>query len=91
MVIDVGTNAVEDKTKKSGIRWVGDVDFESAKDVVSMITPVPGGVGYSRLNPQSHDGRNADEEHSLISPKIQQRVCSPNDIPKTTTLETSTK
>jgi 5,10-methylene-tetrahydrofolate dehydrogenase/methenyl tetrahydrofolate cyclohydrolase len=24
---------------------VGDVDFESAKDVASYITPVPGGVG----------------------------------------------
>jgi methylenetetrahydrofolate dehydrogenase (NADP+) / methenyltetrahydrofolate cyclohydrolase / formyltetrahydrofolate synthetase len=45
VVIDVGTNPVEDSSKKSGIKWVGDVDFESAKDVVSMITPVPGGVG----------------------------------------------
>ncbi|KAI8973692.1 formate--tetrahydrofolate ligase-domain-containing protein [Mycotypha africana] len=45
VIIDVGTNAVEDKTKKSGIRWVGDVEFAKAKEVASFITPVPGGVG----------------------------------------------
>lgn len=45
VVIDVGTNFIEDSSKKSGKRLVGDVDFESALDVVSQITPVPGGVG----------------------------------------------
>lgn len=45
VVIDVGTNYIADETKKSGQRMVGDVDFESAKEVVSFITPVPGGVG----------------------------------------------
>lgn len=45
VVIDVGTNGVEDKTKKSGFRLVGDVDFAGAKQVASAITPVPGGVG----------------------------------------------
>ncbi|KAJ3168395.1 tetrahydrofolate synthase [Geranomyces variabilis] len=45
VVIDVGTNAVPDATKKSGVRWVGDVEFESASLVASAITPVPGGVG----------------------------------------------
>lgn len=34
-----------DATKKSGIRWVGDVEFAKAKEVASFITPVPGGVG----------------------------------------------
>ncbi len=38
VVVDVGINVVDGKL-------VGDVDFESAKDVVSAITPVPGGVG----------------------------------------------
>ncbi|MGM0372319.1 MAG: tetrahydrofolate dehydrogenase/cyclohydrolase catalytic domain-containing protein [Halobacteriota archaeon] len=37
-VIDVGTNRVDGEL-------VGDVDFESAKDVVDAISPVPGGVG----------------------------------------------
>ena len=38
VVIDVGINRTE-----NGI--VGDVDFESVKEIVSYITPVPGGVG----------------------------------------------
>eukprot|EP00906_Rhabdomonas_costata_P034478 RCo048525 len=45
VVIDVGTNAVDDPTKKQGYRLVGDVDFDAAKAVASHITPVPGGVG----------------------------------------------
>lgn len=45
VIIDVGTNRVEDSTKKSGYRLVGDVDFESVSKKASAITPVPGGVG----------------------------------------------
>jgi methylenetetrahydrofolate dehydrogenase (NADP+)/methenyltetrahydrofolate cyclohydrolase/formyltetrahydrofolate synthetase len=45
VVIDVGTNYIKDETRKSGERLVGDVDYESSKDVASLITPVPGGVG----------------------------------------------
>ena len=45
VVIDVGTNFILDDSKKSGLRLVGDVDFESAANVASKITPVPGGVG----------------------------------------------
>ncbi|CEP24323.1 unnamed protein product [Cyberlindnera jadinii] len=45
VVIDVGTNFIDDATKKSGSRMVGDVDFETAKEVASKLTPVPGGVG----------------------------------------------
>lgn len=45
VVIDVGINYKPDATKKSGERLVGDVDFESASQVASQITPVPGGVG----------------------------------------------
>ena len=45
VVIDVGTNYIPDSSKKSGQRLVGDVDFESASEVASQITPVPGGVG----------------------------------------------
>jgi 5,10-methylene-tetrahydrofolate dehydrogenase/methenyl tetrahydrofolate cyclohydrolase len=44
-VIDVGINQVEDKTKKSGFRMVGDVDYDEAVKVAGHITPVPGGVG----------------------------------------------
>ncbi len=45
VVIDVGINRVPDSSAKSGYRIVGDVDFESAREVASKITPVPGGVG----------------------------------------------
>lgn len=45
VVIDVGTNRVDDPTAKKGYRWVGDVDFEAVKEKASTITPVPGGVG----------------------------------------------
>lgn len=39
VVIDVGISRLGDG------RVVGDVDFDSVKDIVSAITPVPGGVG----------------------------------------------
>lgn len=38
VVVDVGINRVDGKI-------YGDVDFESVKNICSMITPVPGGVG----------------------------------------------
>ncbi|NNE16136.1 MAG: bifunctional 5,10-methylenetetrahydrofolate dehydrogenase/5,10-methenyltetrahydrofolate cyclohydrolase [Saprospiraceae bacterium] len=45
VVIDVGINRIEDITRKSGSRLVGDVDFEGVAPKCSYITPVPGGVG----------------------------------------------
>lgn len=39
VVIDVGINYTEDG------KLCGDVDFESVKDIVDAITPVPGGIG----------------------------------------------
>ncbi|EER08693.1 methylenetetrahydrofolate dehydrogenase, putative [Perkinsus marinus ATCC 50983] len=45
VVIDVGINSVEDSTKKTGYRLVGDVDYDNVKEHCSYITPVPGGVG----------------------------------------------
>ena len=44
-VIDVGTNMIDDATRKSGKRLVGDVDYAAAIEVAGKITPVPGGVG----------------------------------------------
>ncbi|MEP6764699.1 MAG: tetrahydrofolate dehydrogenase/cyclohydrolase catalytic domain-containing protein [Gemmatimonadaceae bacterium] len=45
VVIDVGMNRVADPTKPKGSRLCGDVQFPSAVEVASKITPVPGGVG----------------------------------------------
>lgn len=45
VVIDVGINEIADATRKSGKRLIGDVDFDTVRDVAGAITPVPGGVG----------------------------------------------
>lgn len=45
VIIDVGITRVEDSTKKSGYRIVGDVKFDEVSQKASFITPVPGGVG----------------------------------------------
>jgi methylenetetrahydrofolate dehydrogenase (NADP+)/methenyltetrahydrofolate cyclohydrolase len=61
VVIDVGTNQVSDKAEvqrlfgddpsrlrdfeKRGYIWAGDVHEREVKEVASMLTPVPGGVG----------------------------------------------
>ena len=49
VVIDVGMNRIPDPSTKSGTRLVGDVDFASASEVASAITPVPGGVGLMTI------------------------------------------
>ena len=45
VVIDVGTNRIEDPTHPKGSRLVGDVDFDEVSKKASAITPGPGGVG----------------------------------------------
>lgn len=45
VVVDVGINRIEDSSRKSGYRVVGDVDFDEIAKKASAITPVPGGVG----------------------------------------------
>ena len=45
VVIDVGQTRVPDKSRESGFRNVGDVDFDTVKDKCSFITYVTGGVG----------------------------------------------
>lgn len=49
VVIDVGINRLPDG------KLVGDVDFESAKEVASFITPVPGGVGPMTITMLLHN------------------------------------
>jgi methylenetetrahydrofolate dehydrogenase (NADP+)/methenyltetrahydrofolate cyclohydrolase len=45
VVIDVGTNQVEDPESEKGYRLVGDVAVDEVTGVASAVTPVPGGVG----------------------------------------------
>jgi methylenetetrahydrofolate dehydrogenase (NADP+)/methenyltetrahydrofolate cyclohydrolase len=45
VVIDVGMNRLDDPAAKNGYRLAGDVDFAAVRELASLITPVPGGVG----------------------------------------------
>ena len=45
VVIDVGTNQIDDPTSEKGYKLVGDVAFDEAKEVAGWISPSPGGVG----------------------------------------------
>ena len=45
IVIDVGSNRVDDPTTEKGYRWVGDVAFDEVMEVAGALTPSPGGVG----------------------------------------------
>ncbi len=49
VVIDVGIHRIEDATRKSGFRLIGDVDFDEVAPKSSYITPVPGGVGVMTI------------------------------------------
>lgn len=66
VVVDVGINRISDPASPKGYRIVGDVDFERVKDVASLITPVPGGVGPMTIamllsnTLKSYFQRNAD-------------------------------
>ncbi len=49
IVVDVGLHRLNDETKKSGYRLVGDVKFDEVAPKTSFITPVPGGVGLMTI------------------------------------------
>lgn len=45
VVVDVGIHRIDDPSRKSGFRLLGDVRFEEVAPKCAWITPVPGGVG----------------------------------------------
>lgn len=45
VVIDVGTNRVDDASREKGYRVCGDVLFDEVSEKAAAISPVPGGVG----------------------------------------------
>ena len=45
VVIDVGTNRVDDANAPKGYKLVGDVAFDEVSEVAAAISPSPGGVG----------------------------------------------
>jgi methylenetetrahydrofolate dehydrogenase (NADP+)/methenyltetrahydrofolate cyclohydrolase len=66
VVIDVGVNRVEDKSKPKGFKLVGDVDFEAVKEKASAISPVPGGVGPMTITMLLHNTiRAAKVKHGI--------------------------
>ncbi len=67
VVIDVGMNRIPDATKKSGTRLVGDVAFASVREVASLITPVPGGVGRMTIAMLMSNAVRAAEQLSSAS------------------------
>ncbi|KAI3657904.1 hypothetical protein MP638_003541 [Amoeboaphelidium occidentale] len=67
IVVDVGTNAVEDQSKKSGYRLVGDVDYASCYPKCSYITPVPGGVGPMTVAMLLHNTFEACKKSVLMT------------------------
>jgi methylenetetrahydrofolate dehydrogenase (NADP+)/methenyltetrahydrofolate cyclohydrolase len=66
VVIIVGQNWIEDKTKKSGFRVIGDVDFEAASQKASAITPVLGGVGPMTITMLMHNTILSAKRHAGI-------------------------
>lgn len=64
IVLDVGINRIDDPSRKSGKRLVGDVDFDNVKDKCSYITPVPGGVGLMTICGLMMNTLEAAKQHS---------------------------
>jgi methylenetetrahydrofolate dehydrogenase (NADP+)/methenyltetrahydrofolate cyclohydrolase len=67
VVIDVGVNRIEDSTKKSGYRLIGDVEFEEVSAKASAISPVPGGVGPMTITMLLHNVIQAAKKQNGIS------------------------
>lgn len=66
VVIDVGVNRVEDKTKKSGFRLIGDVEFDEVSKKASAISPVPGGVGPMTITMLLHNTIQSAKNHGGV-------------------------
>jgi methylenetetrahydrofolate dehydrogenase (NADP+)/methenyltetrahydrofolate cyclohydrolase len=64
IILDVGINRIEDASKKSGFRLVGDVDFDNVAPKCSYITPVPGGVGLMTICGLMMNTLDAAKAHS---------------------------
>ncbi len=67
VVVDVGINSVDVPDSKKGYKLVGDVDFTSAQQVCSKITPVPGGVGPMTIAMLLRNTLNACKRNLTVS------------------------
>lgn len=64
VVIDVGTTRLEDSTRERGWKLAGDVNYNEAEAIASMITPVPGGVGPMTITGLLNNTLKAYEQYS---------------------------
>ena len=64
IVIDVGINRIPDASTNSGMRLVGDVDFEAVSRKVKAISPVPRGVGPMTIAMLLANTLKAAEHHN---------------------------
>jgi len=69
VVIDVGVNRIDnpDPNAEKKTKLVGDVHFDSAKEVAGKITPVPGGVGPMTITMLMKNTIKAAKLHHGIS------------------------
>jgi methylenetetrahydrofolate dehydrogenase (NADP+)/methenyltetrahydrofolate cyclohydrolase len=63
VVVDVGIHRVDDATRKSGFRLLGDVKFDEVAPKCSAISPVPGGVGPMTITSLLLNTLKAAERH----------------------------
>ena len=78
--------AFSDASAKRGYRLVGDVDFDEVKEVASMITPVPGGVGPvtvamlvdNTVRAAAPRGPDLERRRSLLAAFCFTRASAPN-------------
>lgn len=66
VIIDVGVNRIEDKSKKRGYRLIGDVEFDEVSEKASAISPVPGGVGPMTITMLLHNTIQSAKNHAGI-------------------------
>lgn len=66
VVIDVGTNRVDNPDNPEKKKLVGDVDFDSVEKKASAITPVPGGVGPMTITMLMYNTVKAFKMHNNI-------------------------
>jgi methylenetetrahydrofolate dehydrogenase (NADP+)/methenyltetrahydrofolate cyclohydrolase len=67
VVIDVGTNRVDNPDNPDKPKLVGDVDFDGVSQVAGAISPVPGGVGPMTITMLLHNTVKSFKQHNKLS------------------------
>jgi len=70
VVVDIGTNYILNPKAEIGFDLVGDVKFDDAVEVASLITPVPGGVGPMTISMLLWNTVKACKQHMTKKKKL---------------------